>query len=93
MIQLRKANELFVYGTYDLLLENHPSIYAYTRTLGRDRALVVVNLSDRPSLYRYDGFRLQSSDLALSNYPVRPHKNATRFKLKPYEARVYIWKE
>ncbi|BAD74900.1 alpha-glucosidase [Geobacillus vulcani] len=93
MIQLRKANELFVYGTYDLLLENNPSIYAYTRTLGRDRALIIVNVSDRPSLYRYDGFRLQSSDLALSNYPVRPHKNATRFKLKPYEARVYIWKE
>ncbi|AGT30948.1 oligo-1,6-glucosidase [Geobacillus genomosp. 3] len=93
MIQLRKANELFVYGTYDLLLENHPSIYAYTRTLGRDRALVVVNLSDRPSLYRHDGLRLQSHQLALGNYPVPTHKNATRFKLKPYEVRVYIWKE
>lgn len=93
MIQLRKTNELFVYGTYDLLLENHPSIYAYTRTLGHERALIIVNLSNRPSLYRYDGIRLQSDDLALGNYPVRPHKNATRFKLKPYETRVYVWKE
>ncbi|MGZ0084640.1 glycoside hydrolase family 13 protein [Caldibacillus thermoamylovorans] len=93
MIELRKQHELLVYGTYDLLLEHHRSIYAYTRTLGSERALVIVNLSERPALYRYDPIRLQSDHLALSNYPVRPHKNATRFMMKPYEARVYLWKE
>jgi alpha-glucosidase len=90
MIQLRKTNEVFIYGTYDLLLEKHPTIYAYTRTLGSEKAVIIMNLSDQPALYRYDGIRLSSDNLVLQNYDVKPHKNATRFKLKPYEARVYL---
>jgi alpha-glucosidase len=92
MIRLRKENEVFIYGTYDLILEKHPTIYAYTRTLGNEKAVIIVNLSDKPAMYRYDGIRLSSENLVLQNYDVKPHKNATRFKLKPYEARVYLLK-
>ncbi len=90
MIRLRKEHEVLVYGMYDLILENDQAIYAYTRTLGHEQAVVIVNLSPKSVLYRYDAIKLSSDHLALQNYEVKPHKNATRFKLRPYEARVYI---
>lgn len=34
LIELRKENSLFVYGTYELLLANHPKLFVYTRKLG-----------------------------------------------------------
>lgn len=90
MIRLRKENEVFIYGTYDLILEKDKAIYAYTRTLGDEKAVIIVNMSDQPVLYRYDQLQLSSDELMLQNYEVKPHKNATRFKLRPYETRVYL---
>lgn len=92
MIQLRKQHDVFVYGTYDLILESHKAIYAYTRTLGDEKAVVIVNLTDRKTMYRYDSLKLNSEHLVLTNYDVKPHKHATRFTLRPYEARVYLMK-
>ncbi|EPZ37851.1 alpha-glucosidase [Anoxybacillus ayderensis] len=92
MIQLRKQHDVFVYGTYDLILENHKAIYAYTRTLGDEKAVVIVNLTDRKTMYRYDSLKLNSEQLVLTNYDVKQHKHATRFTLRPYEARVYLMK-
>lgn len=92
MIQLRKQHDVFVYGTYDLILENHKAIYAYTRTLGDEKAVVIVNLTDRKTMYRYDSLKLNSEQLMLTNYDVKQHKHATRFTLRPYEARVYVMK-
>lgn len=92
MIQLRKQHDVFVYGTYDLILESHKAIYAYTRTWGNEKAVVIVNLTDRKTIYRYDSLRLNSEQLVLTNYDVKPHKHATRFTLRPYEARVYLVK-
>ena len=34
-----------VYGTYDLLLPESETIYAYTRTLGKEKLLVVCSFS------------------------------------------------
>lgn len=90
MIRLRKEKDVFIYGTYDLILERDKAIYAYTRTLGADKAVIIVNMTDEPAFYRYDALKLSSEQLVLQNYEVKPHKNATRFKLKPYEARVYL---
>ena len=43
LIRLRKAHPLIVYGTYDLILDAHPQIYAFTRTWHDDRLLVMLN--------------------------------------------------
>ena len=50
LIQLRKEKEIIVYGTYDLLLPESKELYAYTRTLGEEKLLVVCNFSDRKSV-------------------------------------------
>lgn len=90
LIALRKANPVMVYGRYDLLLPDHPQIYAYTRTLGADRLLVVCNFSgetpvfELPAEVAFDGH-----EVLISNYDVDPAEDIRRFTLRPYEARVY----
>jgi alpha-glucosidase len=92
MIILRKQNEIFIYGTYDLILEEHEQIFAYTRTLGEEKVVVICNLSAKESLYEYKSLELAYKDLALNNYNVETHDTITSFVLKPYEARVYMCK-
>ncbi|MEO2077952.1 MAG: alpha-glucosidase [Bacillus sp. (in: firmicutes)] len=87
MIRLKKANEVFTYGTYDLLLKDDPQIFAYTRTLNEEKMLVITNLSTQPAVM--DGVSLDYRHLLLHNYEVSPHETLTQLTLKPYEARVY----
>jgi alpha-glucosidase len=92
MITLKKQNEIFIYGTYDLILEEHEQIFAYTRTLGEEKVVVICNLSAKETLYEYKSLELAYKDLALNNYNVETHDTITSFVLKPYEARVYMCK-
>ncbi|KIY22019.1 MULTISPECIES: glycoside hydrolase family 13 protein [Mesobacillus] len=89
MIQMKKANQVFTYGTYDLVLEGHEQIYAYTRTLDDKQAIVISNLSGEPASFAFDGFPLETSRLLLHNYQVEDHGPAAAFTFKPYETRVY----
>lgn len=45
MTSLRNNNDILVYGDYKLLDKDHPTIYAYTRTLGVEKVLVLLNFS------------------------------------------------
>jgi len=75
LIRLRKENDVFVYGIYDLILSSHKQIYGYTRTSDTKRAYILTNLTDRMAQFTlYQG--LSSSQLVLSNLiePVPEHK-------------------
>ncbi|MGG3562185.1 alpha-glucosidase [Neobacillus rhizosphaerae] len=90
MVSLKKANEVFTYGTYDLLLKDDPQIFAYTRKLNEEKIIVITNLSTKPA--EMDGVSLDYSHLLLHNYEVSPHETLTKLTLQPYEARVYRMK-
>lgn len=49
LIRLRHEHKLIVYGSYELLLPEHRQVFTYTRTLGEQRLLCVVNLSKEPA--------------------------------------------
>ena len=87
LITLKKANEIFTYGTYELLLENDSQIYAYTRTLNEEKVIVITNLSTQPAVM--EGVSLNYRHLLLNNYEVPKHEPLQKITLKPYEARVY----
>ncbi|MEF7562641.1 alpha-glucosidase [Bacillus infantis] len=87
MISLKKANEVFTYGQYDLLLEEDKQIYAYTRTLEDDQVIVITNLSAKEAVFT-SGFALKPENLLLNNYPAAEAEGKS-VTLKPYEARVY----
>jgi alpha-glucosidase len=90
MIEMKKKHEIFTYGTYDLVLDDHDQIYAYTRTMDKEQAVVISNLSSEPAAIDFDGFPLESSKLLLNNYEVEEHGPGTALTLKPYETRVYV---
>jgi oligo-1,6-glucosidase len=90
LIRLRRANPVMVYGAYDLLLEDHPQIYAFTRTLDDDRLLVVLNFSRQTAVFDLPGAVVfAGQELLISNYRVDPAQDIRSFALRPYEARVY----
>lgn len=90
LIRLRKADPVIVYGKYDLLLPDHRQIYAYMRTLGEERRLVICNFSKETPVFELpDAVSFSGKELVISNYEVDPAEGIGRLTLRPYEARVY----
>jgi alpha-glucosidase len=89
MISVKKENEIFTYGVYDLILPLHKQIYAYTRTLEKEMVLVITNLSTKTAEADLEKLTVSSSGLMLNNYVVEEHEDESSISLKPYEARVY----
>lgn len=89
MIEMKKNNELFTYGVYDLILDEHHQIYAYTRTLEDEQVVVFTNLSTKDAICDDLDFTLNFDNLMLNNLPVTTHDDTSTIVLKPYEARVY----
>lgn len=85
LIRLRREKEIIVYGTYDLLLPEDPDIYAYTRTLGAEKLLVVCNFSDKQVDFQMPE-EFAKAHVLIENYG--GVKAAERITLKPYEAFV-----
>lgn len=91
LIALRAANPVTVYGTYDLILPEDERIYAYTRTLGNEKLLVMSNLTAEEALFDLP-FELEfdTSELLLHNYEVDPAEPIETVALLLYESRVYM---
>jgi oligo-1,6-glucosidase len=90
LIQLRKENDIIVYGSYDLLLEENENIYAYTRTLNDERLIVILNFTKEQQQFELpDTVSFSEKELMISNYNVNKSEDISSFILQPYEARVY----
>lgn len=90
LIRLRKELPVVTYGSYELLLPDHEAIYAFTRTLGTERLLVILNFTGgEPVLELPETVTFASHELLVANYPVAPGEEIRRFVTRPYEARVY----
>ncbi|TWD93400.1 oligo-1,6-glucosidase [Neobacillus bataviensis] len=93
LIKLRKEYEVIVYGRYELILEDDENIYAYTRTLGNEKLVVLCNFSGEESpIVLPDDIEFSTAELLIGNYPVHEEDSVNSFSLKPYEARVYLLK-
>lgn len=87
LIRLRRENDCMVYGSYRLL-ESHPSVYAYTRTLGGEHLAVVCNFYGEPVEAGLRGLEGAELQILLSNYEDSPVQ-AEGMTLRPYEAVLY----
>ncbi|MFG6117892.1 glycoside hydrolase family 13 protein [Thalassobacillus sp. B23F22_16] len=93
LIQLRKKYDIIVYGNYDLILGDHKDIYAYTRTLGDEKLLVMSNFSgEKVEFDLPENIQYQSKELLISNYDVEENEDIASVPLKPYETRTYLLK-
>ncbi|SHF94973.1 glycoside hydrolase family 13 protein [Ornithinibacillus halophilus] len=91
LIQLRKTHPIIVYGDYDLILDEHEQIYAYTRTYEGEKLLVLTNFSEEEVKFDLPSdVSFEADELLISNYPQNGGvEDYNSFTLKPYEARVY----
>jgi oligo-1,6-glucosidase len=90
LIRLRKEKPIIVHGSYDLILDEHPEIYAFTRTREKEQLLVILNFTrGKPVFALPDSISFTGKELAISNYSVDPSEDIRVLTLRPYEARVY----
>jgi len=87
MIELRKNSPALIYGDYKDLDAQNANVFAYTRTLGSEECLVVLNFSSSPVQYTLPG-GLTAGQLVISNLGLSEEHTAS-LHLKPWEARVY----
>jgi len=86
MVALRKDNLLLVYGNYEIIQEEHPTIYAYSRTLEDQKMTVLLNFSESESSISLPNFD-HSKKVLINNYnEFSVDKNT--ITLKPYQAVV-----
>jgi oligo-1,6-glucosidase len=77
-----------VYGDYQDLDPQNEKIYAYTRTLGENKYLVIENFSSSPVTYTLPN-GLKAATLLLSDIPSSHESNAPTLNLAPWESRIY----
>ncbi|EOO74678.1 alpha,alpha-phosphotrehalase [Bacillus cereus VD021] len=91
LIELRKKYDVLTEGKYAILDGNHPSIWAYTRTVNNEVLLVINNFYGEEITYsvpihvQLDGMK---QEVLLSNYK-GSSKDITNLNLRPYESIVY----
>jgi len=90
LIHLRKQHPIIVYGTYDLLLDDHPEIYAFRRRLQDEQLLVILNFNANTPIFTLpENIKYKDKELLINNYTIDPEGDIHNIPLRPYEARVY----
>jgi oligo-1,6-glucosidase len=90
LMQLRRENPVIVYGEYDIVLEEHPQVYAFTRTLDDDRLLVILNWSGTVADFALPPeIEARGQELLIANYDVSGKDDLRGMQLCPWETRVY----
>ena len=84
MISLRKNHDVFIYGNYKLIQKEHAQVYAYTRTLGTQEMLVLLNFSEEDALFSLSEMNDYIS-IVINNYD-ELQRSETEINLKPYQA-------
>ncbi|MTH53450.1 alpha,alpha-phosphotrehalase [Bacillus mangrovi] len=89
LIKLRKEHEIIVYGSFQLILEEDPEIFAYIREYNGEKLLVMANFSgNNPDFRLPDGLLEGNPEILVSNYS--DHSGTfSECKMRPWEARVY----
>lgn len=85
---LRKKNPVLVYGTFHILDEQNPSVFAYERILNGKKMLILLNFTNQKTNYHLP-FELKNATLLINNYDQNPLPNV----LLPYQANVFEIKE
>jgi glycosidase len=92
LIALRKSgefSELLIYGTYQLLLPEHPQIFAYLRQYKQQRLLVVANVSEVDQRLSLD-FKAKQVLLNNLQQPQGAVNRLDALQLAPYQAIIYV---
>lgn len=84
LIQIRKDNPIIVWGDFNLLLPEHPTVFAYERIYNDEKWIVVANLSEEKQVVSLENISEQGT-VMVSNYDLSDVK-WSELNLKPFEA-------
>ncbi|MNB76239.1 Oligo-1,6-glucosidase [compost metagenome] len=90
LIALRREFPVIQWGTYQVILEDDPYVYSYSRVMDEQTLLVICNFSDQPRSFGWDTLHAYArKQLLIGNYNpgVELESDMT---LRPYEAAVYL---
>lgn len=91
LIRLRHQSELIVYGDFEMLYPEDEKLFVYRRYLGEEQMLVICNYSqDSINFQVPECFGGKQGEWVIGNYA--PSVYSEKMTLKPYEARVYQFK-
>lgn len=90
LIALRKEYDIITYGDYQLLLDEDPQIFAYTRNWNGEQLIVVNNFYGKEVIVDLPIEWNENTEVLLSNYQDSP--NSSSLTLRPYESIVYYVK-
>ena len=91
LISLRHEKDIIVYGDYELLLPEDPAVYAYTRSLGEEKLLILCNFSrEEQKVDLPASCKEENPEVLIANYK---DPSLERETLRPYEAVVYYYKK
>ena len=91
LIELRHTLPVVVEGDFRLLLADDPRVFAYVRTLGGSRLLVLANLSGEPATVDLtDDAELLAGALLLATHDDARPAQGTTVELQPWESRVLL---
>ena len=88
MVKLRKELPELVYGKYQLLDKNNEKIYAYTRTLGDKKVLVLLNFSTDKSSFDISTFNKGKGLNILANNVNEINIKQNVVTMQPWQALV-----
>ncbi len=89
LIAFRKGNEIIRDGEYKEYSPNNGNVYAYERSLGNKRYIIVCNFKNKTVNYNAVDMGARDGELVMSNYATAPKVCRDGMTLSPYEARVY----
>lgn len=95
LIQLRKQCDIITDGEYELILESHPSIFAYFRHGENEKLLIINNFYGKETSFSLPSeipCKNFTSEILLSNY-ADSCNDFRHVSLRPYESIVYYLKK
>ncbi|MET4224415.1 glycoside hydrolase family 13 protein [Oerskovia enterophila] len=87
LIGLRHNLPVVAHGDFTMLLDDHPTVYAYERHHDETTLLVIANLASEHAEVELD---VTSAELLLSNTETGTPPKEGRLSLAPWEARIYL---
>jgi len=88
LIALRKSLPVLVYGDYELLEEEHESLYLFKRKLGVDCLLIALNFSDRQMIVNLPA-DLTILETLINNYKKESVAFQSQVSLEPWQAIIF----
>lgn len=86
LIHLRHTMPIIVYGKYQVLEEEHPDLYIYTREYEDEKLLVIGNFSDKEYEYNLPQ-QFENADILISNDD--QFKQSNLIHIQPYGTYVF----